>query len=352
MDIHQKYMKQAINLAIKGYGRVAPNPMVGCVIVYKGKVIGKGYHEKYGEAHAEINAIRSVKNKALLKESTIYVTLEPCAHHGKTPPCADAIIKHGIKNVVIGSIDSNPLVKGKGIARLMRSGCNIITGVLEKECMELNKRFFTFHREKRPYIILKWAMTNDGYMDKMRTRDEKPLKITGKKADKLSHTWRSEEQAIMVGTNTVLMDNPMLTNRLAKGKLKDKSPVRIVLDRNLIIPGQANIFNNFAPVMVLNEKKKSRTGQTEFVKIKFKKISLGVILDELYKRNIQSVIVEGGALLLNSFLSQNLWDEARVFVSSKKIGNGRKAPTINGKLRLKIKTGPDTLYEYLPYTNS
>lgn len=345
-------MQQAINLAIKSFGRVAPNPMVGCVIVYKGKVIGKGYHEKYGAPHAEINAINSVKNKTLLKDATLYVTLEPCAHHGKTPPCADAIIKYGIKKIVIGSIDPNPLVKGKGIAKLMLSGCDIITGIMEKECTELNKRFFTFHREKRPYIILKWAMTRDGYIDTLRTPTEKPLKISGKEADKLSHTWRSEEQAIMVGTRTVLMDNPMLTNRLATGRLKGKSPVRIILDRNLVIPPEANIFNNFAPVIVLNEKKESRSGHIEFVKIKFKKNALATILDTLYKHNIQSLLVEGGAALLNSFISQGLWDEARIFCSSKKINKGIPAPTINGKLRHKIKTGSDTLYEYLHPANS
>jgi diaminohydroxyphosphoribosylaminopyrimidine deaminase/5-amino-6-(5-phosphoribosylamino)uracil reductase len=345
-------MQQAINLAIKSFGRVAPNPMVGCVIVYNGKVIGKGYHEKYGEAHAEINALRSVKNKALLKDATLYVTLEPCAHHGKTPPCADTIIKHGIKKVIIGCVDPNPLVKGKGIAKLMHSGCTIITGVLEKECTELNKRFFTFHREKRPYIILKWAMTKDGYIDKIRTIDEKPLKITGKKADKLSHKWRSEEQAIMVGTRTTLMDDPMLTNRLATGKLKDKSPIRIILDRNLVLPREANIFNKFAKVIVLNEKKNSQSGNTEFVKIKFKKNALDTILDELYNRNIQSLIVEGGASFLNSFITQGLWDEARVFISPQKAGNGIKAPIIKGNLHRKIKIGSDTLYEYLHPANS
>src|SRR6185312_3408181 len=352
--IHEKYMQQAINLAIKSFGRVAPNPMVGCIIVYKGRVIGKGYHEKYGEAHAEINAIHSVKNKALLKDATLYVTLEPCAHHGKTPPCADAIVKQGIKKVVIGCIDPNPLVKGKGIAKLMHSGCNIITGVLEKECTELNKRFFTFQREKRPYIILKWAMTKDGYMDRIRTIDEQPLKITGKEADKLSHKWRGEEQAIMAGTRTILMDNPRLTNRLTSGQLKDKSPIRILLDRNLVIPREANIFNKFASVIVLNEKKNSQSGNTEFLKVKFKNNSLDTILNELYKRNIQSILVEGGASLLNSFISQNLWDEARVFISAQKIDNGIKAPTITGKLRFKIKTGSDTLYEYeyVPSVNS
>jgi diaminohydroxyphosphoribosylaminopyrimidine deaminase/5-amino-6-(5-phosphoribosylamino)uracil reductase len=340
-------MKCCLNLAVKGIGNVAPNPLVGCVIVHKGKIIGEGYHQKFGEAHAEINAMHSVKNKALLKESTLYVTLEPCAHHGKTPPCADAIIAHGIKQVVIGSVDPNPLVKGKGIAKLMRNGCDIITGVLEKECVDLNKRFFTFYSEKRPYIILKWAMTADGYMDKKRNKKEKPLKITGKEADKLSHTWRSEEQAIMAGTNTVIMDNPMLTTRMVKAN----SPIRIVLDRTLKIPISSNIFNNFASLIILNAQKNAKSGNVEWVKTNFKGEQLNNILGELYKRNIQSVIVEGGAKLLSSFIKQGVWDEARVFSSSQKIGEGIKAPSVKGILNSKIKVGNNTLTQYVNRNN-
>ncbi len=339
LKIHDSYMRLCINLAAKGFGHVSPNPMVGCVIVYNGKIIGEGYHKKYGQAHAEINAIRSVKNKTLLKESTLYVTLEPCAHYGKTPPCADAIVKLGIKRVVIGSVDPNPQVKGKGIAKLVKGGCDVVTGVLEKECIDLNRRFFTFHREKRPYIILKWAMTKDGFMDSIRSPDEKPLKITGVAADKLSHTWRSEEQAIMIGTNTALMDNPSLTTRLVKGN----SPVRVLIDRSLRVPLNSKVFNNFASVIVLNEKKSSKKGNVEFVKVKFKGDELRPLLNELYKRNLQSVIVEGGAKLLNSFIKEDLWDEARMFVSNKEIGRGVKAPLINSSLLSKIKVGKDTL---------
>lgn len=335
-------MKRCLTLAVKGFGKVFPNPMVGCVIVNKGKIIGEGYHKKFGDVHAEINAIRSVKNKALLKDSTLYVSLEPCAHHGKTPPCADAIIKNGIKRVVIGSVDPNPLVKGKGIAKLMRAGCDIITGVLEKDCVDLNKRFFTFHLEKRPYIILKWAMTKNGYLDTARDKDKKPLKITGKEADKIVHKWRKDEHAIMVGTNTVLMDNPMLTTR----KVKGRSPIRIIIDRTLKIPGNSNIFNNFASVIVLNEKKNMKAGNVEFVKIKFKDHSLKAILHELYIHNLQSVIVEGGAQLLKSFIQQGLWDEARILNSPKKIMKGVKAPSIMGIVKSKIKIGADTLTQY------
>lgn len=348
LSTHDKYMKHCLKLAAKGLGNVAPNPVVGCVIVCKGKIIGEGYHQQFGEAHAEINAINSVKDKSLLKDSTLYVSLEPCSHHGKTPPCADAIIKHRIKRVVIGSIDPNPLVKGKGIAKLMRGGCYIVTGVMEKECINLNKRFFTFFLEKRPYIILKWAMTKDGYIDRKRKKQEKPLKLTGKAADKLSHKWRSEEQAIMVGINTVIRDNPSLTVRAVKGN----SPIRIVVDRSLKIPSGSKIFNNFASVMVLNEKKNIKSGNVDYVKIKFDGENLNNLLGELYKRNMQSVIVEGGAKLLSSFIRQGFWDEARVFVSDKKIGEGIKAPSFTGKLNRKIKVGKDTLNLYLKAVNS
>jgi diaminohydroxyphosphoribosylaminopyrimidine deaminase / 5-amino-6-(5-phosphoribosylamino)uracil reductase len=350
LKTHDGYMKHCLRLAVKGLGNVAPNPMVGCVIVHKGKITGAGYHEKFGEAHAEINALNFVKNKSLLKDSTLYVTLEPCSHYGKTPPCADAIIEHGIRRVVIGSVDPNPLVKGKGIAKLIKSGCDIITGVMEKECMNLNKRFFTFHREKRPYIILKWAMTKDGFIDKKRKAPQppkggqrgNPLKITGPQANKLSHKWRTEEQAIMVGTNTAIMDNPLLTSRHVMGK----SPIRIVIDKNLRIPAKSNIFSNFATAIVLNGKKTGKTGNIEYVKVKFEGRKLSRILIELYKRNIQSVIVEGGAELLNSFIEQGLWDEARVFRSDKKIGEGIKAPEFNYKAATKIKVGKDNLISY------
>jgi diaminohydroxyphosphoribosylaminopyrimidine deaminase / 5-amino-6-(5-phosphoribosylamino)uracil reductase len=351
LSLHDTYMKRCLKLAAKGIGVVAPNPLVGCVIVHKGKIIGEGYHEKFGGSHAEINAINSVKNKNLLKNSTLYVSLEPCAHHGKTPPCADAILKHGIKKVVIGCADPNPLVKGKGIAKLVKGGCDVITGIMEKECIYINRRFFTFQLEKRPYIILKWAMTRDGFIDKKRTKNDKPLKITGAKADRLSHKWRSEEQAIMVGTNTAIKDNPLLTTR----KVKGKSPVRIVIDRNLKIPANSNIFSNFASVIVVNGKKNAKKGNVEYVNVgMIHESSLQDVLKELYNRNIQSVIVEGGAKLLNSFIKEGFWDEARVFSSGVEIGSGIKAPVLKGTITSpegihsdKIKVGVDTLNQYM-----
>jgi len=343
LGVNEKYIKKCLKLASRGFGYVSPNPMVGCLIVHNGKIIGEGYHEKYGGPHAEINAFKSVKNKKLLKDSTLYVSLEPCAHHGKTPPCADAIIKYGIKKVVIGSVDPNPLVKGKGIAKLMQAGCDITIGVLEKECMDLNKRFFTFQLEKRPYIILKWAMTKDGFIDKRRGQTEEPLKITGAEAGKLSHAWRSEEQAIMVGTNTAVMDNPELTTR----KVKGRSPIRIVMDRKLRIPANSNIFNNFASVIVLNSKSNRKEENREFVKVQFNGNKLDSAMKALYRRNIQSVIVEGGAELLGSFIEEGLWDEARVFVSNAEIGTGIKAPHLDSMVDNKTKTGKDTLLYYV-----
>lgn len=343
MPVHEKYIKKCLILAAKGLGNVEPNPMVGCVIVHNGKIIGEGHHEKYGGPHAEINTINAIKNKELLKESTLYVSLEPCSHHGKTPPCADAILNYGVKKVVIGSVDPNPMVKGKGIAKLVRGGCDVITGVLENECMDLNKRFFTFYHEHRPYIILKWAMTKDGFIDKIRQQNQNPLKITGAAANKLSHIWRSEEQAIMIGTETAIKDNPSLTTRHVKGR----SPIRIVMDRNLRIPEESNIFNNFASVIVLNAKKNAQKGNTAFVKIKFDGDKLDGIMAELHKRNIQSVIVEGGAKLLYSFIKQGLWDEARVFTSTLKIGEGVKAPEFAYKATAKIKVGKDTFTQYV-----
>ena len=342
MTEQQTYMQRCLELAIMGLGKVAPNPMVGCVIVNNGKVIGEGYHKAFGEAHAEVNAINSVMNKALLASSQLYVSLEPCAHFGKTPPCADLIIKHNIKRVIIGCIDPNPLTRGKGIEKLIKNGCDITIGALEQECMELNKRFFTFIEKKRPYIIMKWAQSEDGFIDGKRTKDETPAKITGSEPDTLSHQWRSEEQAIMVGTNTVIMDNPLLTTRLIKGK----SPIRVLIDRHLKVKDNANIFNNFASVIVFNEEKTETKGNVEFVKINFEYPVPETVMKELYSRNIQSIIIEGGRKLLQSFIDYGMWDEARVFTSGKKLNDGVKAPAFQYSVTNERKIGTETLREY------
>ncbi len=326
MTDHQKYMKRCIELAKLGMGNVAPNPMVGSVIVHKGKIIGEGFHRQYGQAHAEVNAINSVKNKDLLKESTIYVNLEPCAHHGKTPPCADLILEKQIPKVVIACVDTFAKVAGKGIEKLRNSGCDVTVGVLEQESIDLNKRFFTFHNKKRPYIILKWAETIDGFIDISRRGKNavEPYWITNSLSKKLVHKWRTEEAAFMVGTNTAINDNPQLTVREWKGR----NPLRIVIDRELRLPQTLNIFDNEAKTIVFNSKKHNFADNIEFIKIKFND-SLHEIINELYVRDIQSVVVEGGRLLLESFIQNNLWDEARVFIGNKKFKAGTKAPVFN-----------------------
>ena len=347
MNMHEKHMKRCLKLAKKGFGKVAPNPMVGCVIVYKGKIIGEGFHEQYGSAHAEVNAINSIKknNLHLLRDSTLYVTLEPCSHFGKTPPCADLIIRKKIKYVVIGTIDPNPLVSGRGLQKLVSSGCDVKVGVLDAECKELNKRFFTFFEKKRPYIILKWAQTADRFIG---MKNEK-LKITNEKSNTLVHRWRSEEMAIMVGTNTALIDDPELTVR----KVKGKNPIRIVIDRNLKIPSSFHLMDGSVQTIVFTEKKKVTKQNIEFVKLDFKKNVLNQILNELYSRKIQSLIVEGGAQLLNSFLEKDLWDEARIFTAKKNLSvitgkkeSGVEAPKILEDIIFKKGIGEDNLIIY------
>jgi diaminohydroxyphosphoribosylaminopyrimidine deaminase/5-amino-6-(5-phosphoribosylamino)uracil reductase len=326
MDVHETYMKRCLELAVKGLGSTAPNPMVGSVIVHNGKIIGEGYHEQYGQAHAEVNAINSVEDKSLLKESTLYVNLEPCSHFGKTPPCADLIIEHKIPFVVIGSIDTNSLVSGKGIKKLMEAGIDVKIGVLEDECKKLNKRFFTFHNKKRPFIILKWAQSADGFIDIKRDEENrgKAIQISNSDSKKLLHLWRSQEQAIMIGTNTALLDNPQLTVREVKGK----NPLRITVDKWLRIPKHYYLFDKSTPTLIFTATDEVSQPNLEYVKIDFEKDVLLQILNELYKRNIQSIIVEGGEQLVNSFIDDGLWDAARVFISDKKLMKGVNAPKL------------------------
>ena len=348
-------MKRCLELAQKGFGKVAPNPMVGCVIVHKDKVIGEGFHQQYGSAHAEVNAINSVKNKKLLKDSTLYVNLEPCSHFGKTPPCADLIIRLGIKYVVIGTIDPNPVVKGKGLQKLVSLGCDVKVGVLENECKELNKIFFTFHEKKRPYIILKWAQTKDKYIaaksqvsslkSKVSTKKNR-IQISGKESISLVHQWRGEEQAILVGTKTALNDNPKLTVR----KVKGKNPVRVLIDRKLKVPSSFHLLDGKVLTLVFTIKKKASGKNIEYVVINFEKYLLQQIMSELYKRNIQSLIVEGGAKLLNACIETGLWDEARIFTSTRNLSEiagknaaGVESPRIAGKLIEQKSHGSDVL---------
>lgn len=330
----EHFMLRALELAKKGLGNVSPNPMVGCVIVYEGKVIGEGWHQKYGEGHAEVNAVNSVENKALLKESTIYVTLEPCAHHGKTPPCADLLIRHLVKKVVICNSDPFEEVDGKGIDRLRKAGIEVELGVLENKGLELNKRFFTFHQKKRPYVVLKWAQTADGFV----ARENFDSKwISGEQSRKLVHKWRAEEDAIMVGTSTARYDNPSLTVRDWKGK----NPLRIVLDKNLKLDPTLNLFDQSTHTVCYNLHNNEKAKNLEYVKL-FKENLLEDILDDLYDRNIQSLFIEGGAKLLQSFIDQGLWDEARVFTAEVEFEKGVVAPVISSTTEQSRSTDIDT----------
>lgn len=345
MSDNERYMKRCLDLAVKGLGQVAPNPMVGCVIVYDGEIIGEGYHEQYGQAHAEVNAINSVKDKELLKKSTLYVNLEPCSHFGKTPPCADLIIVHKIPYVVIGSLDTNALVSGKGIEKLAKAGIDVKIGVLEDDCKKLNKRFYTYHERKRPYIILKWAQTADGFIDAKRNEENtsKPIQISNSDSKKLLHLWRSQEQAIIIGTNTALLDNPQLTVREVKGK----NPLRITIDKWLRIPKQFNLFDKSTPTLIFTSINEPAQTNLEFVKIDFEKAIIPQVLEELYKRNIQSLLVEGGELLLKSFIDEGFWDSARVFISDKELGKGVAAPVMNQKPVIKENISGDKLLFYV-----
>lgn len=318
-------MQRCIQLAENGLGNTYPNPMVGCVIVHNGEIIAEGWHQKAGEPHAEVIAIHQIQNNEILKESTLYVSLEPCAHHGKTPPCADLIVRNQIPKVIIGTVDPFAKVNGLGIRKLQDAGIEVISGVLEKECRELNKRFFTFHQEKRPYVILKWAQTADGFMA---IEDGEQKWITNEYSKQLVHKWRTEEQSILVGTNTAKADNPQLNARLWNGN----QPVRLVLDRDLKLDNDLHLFDQNQRTIVFTEKEKSNSENLEFVQVSFDENLSNSILEKLYELNIQSVIIEGGRKTLESFIEKNLWDEARIFTSSNVWSSGIKSPDFKGRL--------------------
>ncbi len=347
MTNHETYIKRCIEIAKNGLGSVNPNPMVGSVIVYNNKIIGEGYTSPYGGNHAEVNAINTVEDKTLLKEATIYVTLEPCSHYGKTPPCSDLIIKHKIPNIVIGCIDDNPKVAGQGIKKLIDANCNVTVGVLEKACKEHHKRFFTFHNKKRPYIILKWAETNNRFIAPKSKKKLKPVWITNKYSRQLVHKWRTEEQAILVGTNTVFQDNPSLTARDWTGN----NPIRFVIDRTLKLPKETSVFNNEAKTIIINEKTKDQKlkqnhWNLEFINWDLKQNIAQQICNVLYKNDITSVIIEGGQKTLQTFIDENIWDEARVFTGDTEFKEGVKAPVFKGKLISKEKILSDILKIY------
>ncbi len=317
------YMKRCLELAKKALGKTYPNPLVGSVIVHNGKIIGEGFHQKAGENHAEINAINSVENKELLKESTIYVSLEPCSHFGKTPPCANRIAEIGFKKVVIGTLDSHEKVNGKGVEILEKAGIEVVSGILEKESRELNKRFFTFHEKKRPYLILKWAQSGDGFLDK----DFKTTKISNGLVKQFVHTLRSEEHGILVGTQTALSDHPSLTTREISGR----NPVRILIDFDLKVARDARIYNEDAPSLIFNSKKNEVAGNVKFIKVE-KENFLENLMLKLHEEQIQSVIIEGGSFTLKKFIEQNLWDEAMIIKNENlNVESGTKAPEFNFK---------------------
>lgn len=330
MDDAEKYMHRCLQLAAFGSGYVAPNPMVGAIVVCNNKIIGEGYHRRYGEAHAEPNALQTVTDESLLKESTLYVNLEPCSHFGKTPPCANLIISKGIPRVVVGTLDPNPKVSGQGVEMLRNAGIEVVVGILEEACNTLNKHFFTLQSENRPYIFLKWAQTEDGYMDTFRTDVAiSSLKISNTITRQLMHKKRGEHQAIMVSTNTALLDNPSLTVRHWTGK----DPIRIIIDRLGRIPEDYTIFDQKQNTIIFTSNPKKNNEKTEFISINFNHDVLKQLLTILAAKNIQSVLVEGGSKLLHSFINAGLWDEANIEVSDLKIGSGVLAPVISNSIK-------------------
>ncbi len=371
---HEKYIQRALQLAKNGIGTTRPNPSVGAVVVYKNTIIGEGFTSPYGNNHAEVNAINAVKNQELLKKATIYVTLEPCAHFGKTPPCANLIVAKQIPNVVIGCVDTNSLVAGKGIEILKKAGCNVVVGVLENECKKHHKRFFTVQNKKRPYVILKWAQTKDGFIAPIRhyeqreviyksisklpqqksllKNDAKPVWISNKYSQQLVHKLRSNEHAILVGTNTVIADNPKLNVRSWSGE----NPIKIILDRNLRIPLNAAIFDDNVKTIVITDIKKQETSETchyednEAIcceEIDFSKNIAEQICNVLQKYKIQSVIIEGGAQTLQTFIDSNLWDEANVFIGESQFKDGVEAPVFKAKIISEEKIQNDILRTYI-----
>lgn len=348
MKIHEKYIKRCIEIAKNGLGTTAPNPMVGCVIVHENNIIAEGFTSAYGGAHAEVNAINAVKDLSLLSKATLYVTLEPCSHFGKTPPCSDLIIKHNIKQVVIGCLDSNPLVAGRGIEKLKDAGCEVITGVLETECRKHHKRFFTFHDKKRPFIILKWAETADGFIAPKQKSEIKPVWITNAYSRQLVHKWRAEEQAILVGSKTIQADNPSLTVRDWHGN----NPTRIVLNPKNDLSPSFKVFNSEAKTIVIGRKENEKLKPSDNIIIESidwdSQYNIAKqICDVLWKHNITSVIVEGGAQTFQTFINEKLWNEARVFRSEVQFNSGVEKPILTAENTPTIKNiGNDILKIY------
>lgn len=343
MNLDEIYIKRCNQLAINGLGNTYPNPLVGSVIVNDNKIIGEGFHIKAGLPHAEINAINTVKNKELLKNSTLYVNLEPCSHWGKTPPCAEKIVQLKIPNVVVGTIDTTDKVAGKGIDFMRKNGVNVTVGICEVISREINKRFFTFHEKKRPFIILKWAESQDGFIDIIHNNSKKkePIWITGKTEQILVHKWRTQEQAILVGTNTVLNDNPQLTSRFWFGQ----NPLRLIIDKKLQLLKNFHVSDSSTPTLIFNDLQDIQLNENlSLVKIFDENNYLEEILQYLYNIKIQSVIIEGGAFLIQKCIENNFWDEARVFIGNDYNFAGTKAPKLNKNYTEKYNFNKSKLY--------
>lgn len=339
MTDHQLHMQRALDIAVRGSGKVSPNPLVGCVIVRHGKIIGEGWHEQFGRPHAEINALRTVDDKSLLKECTLYVNLEPCSHFGKTPPCADALIEAGIPEVVVGCGDPNPKVNGQGVARLQAAGVRVITGILEQESIELNRRFITRITQGRPWIILKWAQTADGFLARSNFNSKW---ISNPSSRQMVHAWRTEEDAVLVGARTALYDNPKLSVRDWPGR----NPVRVVIDPKKNLPEHLCLFDGSQPTLVYTIDHQASVESTEWIALREHQASGFTLsmLHDLACRNVSSILVEGGAVTLTELIKLDLWDEARIFTAPKKFGEGIAAPALSRSSKiLEIKIEEDRL---------
>lgn len=346
MNDDQRYMLRALQLAKLGGVSVAPNPMVGAVIVHNSQIIGEGYHQKYGEAHAEVNAVNSVKDKTLLREATIYVTLEPCSHFGKTPPCADLLIRSEFKRVVIAQVDPFSEVAGRGIEKLKAAGILVDCGILEKEAKQLNKRFITFHTRKRPFITLKWAQTKDDFIDSDRSQKQETgiHWISQPETQVITHKIRSTEQAILVGWPTIQNDNPSLTTRAFKGP----NPIRVVIDPQLRAPKNATVFTDGTKTLILNQLENKTVDETRYIRLE--NLNVNTILETLFQNGISSVLVEGGAHTLNQFIQSGLWDEAVVITGGNEFKSGLKAPVISKNPLRTIRFGKDQLHYFQNYS--
>lgn len=333
-------MGRCLELAEQGLGFVAPNPMVGCLLEYQGQIVAEGFHRRYGSEHAEVDALKGVEDPKILAQGTLYVSLEPCSHFGKTPPCAEFLVRKGIRKVVVATLDPNPKVSGEGVAYLKNNGVEVEVGMLSTEAKELNKRFFTFHENARPYVILKWAETADGFIAK---EDYTSKWISSEASRKLVHRWRAEESAVLVGTHTVIHDNPSLTARGESNVDGSRDPIRIVIDRSLKIPTSFSIFDERAKTILYNEIENYDYPPATLVKIDFSRDIIPQILSDLHSRKVLSVIVEGGAATLSSFLAVDTWDEARVFVGRQNFSKGIKAPKLSIKPNCEKTIDVDTL---------